>query len=73
MMLAGPDTTDQVMGFLWLLAFALIVLAVYAKDRKRAPFVPCRRCGGGGARSWFRASARGVCPKCGGKPSRRRF
>jgi len=66
-------SADQIMGGLWVLALVLIGLAVYAKDRRRTPFVPCRRCGGGGARSWFRSSARGPCPRCGGKPQPRRW
>jgi hypothetical protein len=72
-MLASGSASDQVMGGLWVLAGIVLLLVLLARDRRRAPNLPCRACGGRGVRSAWRANASGPCPKCNGKPRQRRW
>ena len=53
---------------------ALVVLAValYAVDLRRRPFTRCRRCKGTGRVAGSTSKRWGPCPKCTGKPPRRR-
>jgi hypothetical protein len=71
--LASASDGNPVIGGVIVLAFAVVVFVWWARDRARAPFVPCRSCRGRGVRSGVRGDAFGPCPRCKGKPSRRRW
>jgi hypothetical protein len=69
--LASASDGNPVVGGVIVFGVALFFLAWWLRDRARAPFVPCRSCGGRGVRSSVRGDAFGPCPKCNGKPRRR--
>lgn len=67
-------TPSPAWGALIVIALAVVFVAYWARDVRRHPDVPwCPRCKGTGrSRSTWNPEASGVCPKCGGKPMRRR-
>lgn len=72
-MLASASNGNPVVGGVIVLAFAVVVLVLLARDRRRAPHLPCRVCGGRGVRSSWRRDAFGPCLKCNGRPRQRRL
>lgn len=72
-MIAAASEGNPVIGGLMVAVAVVVVLCVLARDRRRAPNLPCRRCRGRGVRSSFRSDASGPCPHCGGKSRQRRI
>lgn len=71
--LASASDGNPVVGGVIVFALAVLVLISLARDRRRAPNLPCRACGGRGVRSSWRSDATGPCRKCNGKPRQRRW
>lgn len=72
-MLAADSSGGGIRGHLVLLALAVFFLSSYLRDRRKAPHLPCRACGGRGRRdSDWRDGAWGPCPSCGGSGRRPR-
>jgi hypothetical protein len=72
--LAASGGGSATIGALIVVGCVVLYAGSWLRDRRRHPYVPCRKCRGRG-RYWsvWTAGAWRPCPRCGGRGSRLRW